>query len=1540
MRRSLAALLLAAATLLVFAASPASAALTRPYEGAIAQGAFTSAERSPGAMAVDQSSGDIYALDATSNNTFQLLRFDSSGAPKDFTAGPGAGTNAITGFTGKVADSFDTTLGIATAQVAVDNSDGPLAGTIYVTTGTSYFPFTSDGRVKAYAPTGAERGELDGTGTSTGDFRQPCGVAVDPSDGSIYVANYFGGLEGDNGADPALWRYAPDSPSGAIDDSDFTTTGIRASDCNLAALDGTLYSVSRIGGSLLRRSASQFTATPPPSDIAPSTSLGNGFRALAVDPATGEVYAESGQSAGGFKVSVFDPADNLSYRFGAAAYYGTGSAGIAVRSAPSGPAPKVYVSDPTADELDTFGLPVNAAVVQHPELHSFGPDGTDATSFSLGSPDALAFDPATDRLFAADPTVPGIFGFDASSPTPYPPLAGFSPLATAAQGFTPGLAADPATGNVYLASSETDLIYGFGPLGAPLGGAFPIDPATTPGAPSGSPKDLCGAAVSSTGELFVSNAATKRILRYSSAGAFQSSIDVSAQAGTEGPCQLAFAPNDDLYVALGDRGVWRYTASDSYASASLIDQNRPRGLAVDPTNNHLYVAHGNRVDEWDDSGALVSEFFSDGGSFRGIAVDPASGHVFVADGENGRRKVRVFAGDTIFPEATAQPAEAIANTSATLHGAVSGQGLALTDCRFQYVTDTAFQNTGFTDLSSGGEAGCDPAAGSIPVDFDPHQVSAEVTSLERDTTYRFRVIATGATGETASDSLTFTTIGPPGAETTGTPIRTDTTATLLGRVYPVRTATTYHFEWGTDTSYPNTTPARSAGSGDEIKLVAEPISGLEPDTTYHYRLLADNANPDGPTLGEDMTLTTKPGPDPVLDHGAYPGPPGSDRAWELVSPSDTSGNPAISGIGGVPTLSPDGNRAAFQVNGGTPISEKGTAFSPYLSTRPAGAHPDSGWQGLNLSPPRDQLLGTALGALLVAGAEDLGTVYFIDVNIDDGRKILWRFTADGGREPLLDLAPPRTLGNATIPNSTLASADGSRAIITAQGGSLDPLFPAAAAKTQLYDVSAGEPPALASLLPGELPPTCSTYPPGAGVGDALVPHGTLLSADGDQLYFVNQGAGPCDDPATGTFEGPIPSIYLRDLAAGATAAVPTAPLAGPACAPDLLRALDTALFFTTTSKLAADDTEPASCGAPTRDVYRYQPSGGSLECLTCVGPELTSGFVNATTPARIAGDGSRLYFLSSKRLVAGASGGLYRADSAGELAFVAPYSGGLHNVSLTADGARIGFSSLDSALDPLGPAAPTNDGTPQIYRYDDLDRSLTCISCPADGSAPLGAAGSGGQPSDDGSVFAFSTPTALLGADTNTNPGQPFRGTDVYEWRDGRLLLVTDGATAWPSLISAPSASTVGASGRDLIFEAPAILTADAIDDLPRVYDARIGGGMDFPPPGLPPCDLNSGACEGPASTEPDPAGAGSAAFEGEGDRRDPFPRECSAASRRAGQLSRAARKLRRAAGRAANPKHARALRRKAKRLSVAAKRQRAKAKRCRKANRNRGAVR
>lgn len=79
-------------------------------------------------------------------------------------------------------------------------------------------------------------------------------------------------------------------------------------------------------------------------------------------------------------------------------------------------------------------------------------------------------------------------------------------------------------------------------------------------------------------------------------------------------------------------------------------------------------------------------------------------------------------------------------------------------------------------------------------------------------------------------------------------------ATLDGRITSGWLATEAHFEWGTSTSYgSSSTPVSVAATGDPQTL-SDDATDLKPGTSYHYRLVATNA--DGSAVGADQTFTT------------------------------------------------------------------------------------------------------------------------------------------------------------------------------------------------------------------------------------------------------------------------------------------------------------------------------------------------------------------------------------------------------------------------------------------------------------------------------------------------------------------------------------------------------------------------------------------------------------------------------------------------------------------------------------------------------------
>ncbi|MBS4029672.1 MAG: T9SS type A sorting domain-containing protein, partial [Ignavibacteriales bacterium] len=81
-----------------------------------------------------------------------------------------------------------------------------------------------------------------------------------------------------------------------------------------------------------------------------------------------------------------------------------------------------------------------------------------------------------------------------------------------------------------------------------------------------------------------------------------------------------------------------------------------------------------------------------------------------------------------------------------------------------------------------------------------------------------------------------------------------TSATLNGTVNPNGLSTDVYFEWGSTTMYGNTTPQQNIGNGVNFVNVNSNISGLQPNTTYHFRVSAINST--DTSSGEDRTFVT------------------------------------------------------------------------------------------------------------------------------------------------------------------------------------------------------------------------------------------------------------------------------------------------------------------------------------------------------------------------------------------------------------------------------------------------------------------------------------------------------------------------------------------------------------------------------------------------------------------------------------------------------------------------------------------------------------
>jgi hypothetical protein len=208
------------------------------------------------------------------------------------------------------------------------------------------------------------------------------------------------------------------------------------------------------------------------------------------------------------------------------------------------------------------------------------------------------------------------------------------------------------------------------------------------------------------------------------------------------------------------------------------------------------------------------------------------------------------------PAVTSAGATNVSSGGATLNGTVNPNG-----------QDTSYAFDWGTSTSYGHESPFTPAgAGSTA-----QAVSAAIGGLSPATTYHFRAIAKSAGGTTTGGDESFTTsaakpsVPAPTATTGGASQLSNTSVRVNGSLNPKGQATTYFFQYGTTTGYGLQTRPVDAGAGTSNEAVHAVLSGLTARTTYHYRLVAEDAG--GPSYGADHTIAVG----PTQSHVAFMG---------------------------------------------------------------------------------------------------------------------------------------------------------------------------------------------------------------------------------------------------------------------------------------------------------------------------------------------------------------------------------------------------------------------------------------------------------------------------------------------------------------------------------------------------------------------------------------------------------------------------------------------------------------------------------------------
>jgi hypothetical protein len=145
-----------------------------------------------------------------------------------------------------------------------------------------------------------------------------------------------------------------------------------------------------------------------------------------------------------------------------------------------------------------------------------------------------------------------------------------------------------------------------------------------------------------------------------------------------------------------------------------------------------------------------------------------------------------------------------------------------------------------------------------------------------------------------------------------------TVASLTGGVYPNGLDTTYHWQYGTTTSYGQQAPATDAGAGRAPVAAPANLTGLTASTVYHYRLVAQNSA--GTTYGYDYSFTSASAGSIPPANTAPPVISGTAQQGQTLTTSSGTWNPTPTSYGYQWQRSADGGSTWANIAGATSSS--------------------------------------------------------------------------------------------------------------------------------------------------------------------------------------------------------------------------------------------------------------------------------------------------------------------------------------------------------------------------------------------------------------------------------------------------------------------------------------------------------------------------------------------------------------------------------------------------------------------------------------------
>jgi hypothetical protein len=1135
----------------------------------------------------------------------------------------------------------------------------------------------------------------------------------------------------------------------------------------------------------------------------------------------GQVYVTAGSGAGA-KLAAFAP--------------------LAAPSRPSLPGLSHLLPGSGSVAVDSVG---DVYVAAGSAVHVYGPDGQEievgpaGEGFTLEKPTVdLAVD-STGKvytLFSKDGEQSGLNDkVQYYTPAAYPPVNGtqYSTAVTAATGksfsnapgFVSAIGLDPADDHVFVGSFNGQVIE--------LGSAAEGSPVLTPCFAcnlglTGLVEDI--EAYGANGDVYISR--------------FGNGIQVADATGTENLAQI------------GGAGA---------PAGPLLDASSSVGkIGVDQADGHVIVFDAKRgaAEEFEASGAFVAGF---GGlevntfpAKLGVAIDnsggPSNGNVYVAFDQIAPETPDLTAfGPLAYgeaPVAMSGIADGLGGGDATLHGTVDPRGFELEDCHFEYLSAAEYETNGKT-FAGALSVPCVESFGEIGKGTGAVEVHAAISGLDPEGRYRFRLVAENKYGPSEGDAGLF---GAPVLTTkSALPILYDE-ATLRAGLDPSGLATKYRFEYGTSEAYGQSTPTAELPPGDGPVAIEVPLTGLAEGTEYHFRLVAENeANAVQSPDQVLVTLARRPAescPNPEFRIGASANLPDC-RAYELVTPAETLGALGATAAGSageefnnwlvVPRGPGAGERLSYFYTTFPGVEGSGT-IDGYHAQRGEGAHPAGGWSSEIFSPSYAQI-GRDGGATQHGVAADQRYAFFSHGGVSEA----FPQTLPSGellRTPAgFEVLGQGSLGTDPNADSKFLSASGAHAIYSSTAHLEEEAAPTGTGA--IYDRAAGAPSsAVVSVRP-------DGSPFGAGEDASYVAAGedgsAVLFTVGGTLYVHREGATTEVAAAPNVFAGISEDGKRVFYTAGSSGEAPAGLFscdvqAGSCAGPEALKPTEIApnsifvnispdgshVFFTSKEAFTGAEENEAGEVAETGEDNLYAWDGASTRFVAILDPQDFIGF------------GESIINL----------GRWTSALSAG------PQIGRNHSPTRSTPEGTVFLFQSHAKL-----TAYDNEGTGEIYRYDPSSapgEKLLCISCDPTGAPPGGE----GQlrdnhgpaflstlltnVTDDGGSVFFESPDRLLPEDANS-------ALDVYEWRapgvgsckraGGCLALISTGQGEGDSFLYGMSAD-----GHDVIFFTPEKLVGQDIPASPSLYDARVDGGIPFPPEKA---ACEGDACQGTGSTPP-----------------------------------------------------------------------------------------